>query len=138
MIYVRQEGKYGCVIACMAMILEMPYKTVNDKWISHNPKIGVSEGVDALAAVSFMFEMGWIGFTTYKTKGWTKEKREPSEWIKEFAPIHIVTTITTGPHAIVWYNGKIYDPNIDGEQDIRNYEVIGITGYYPLTSKGKG
>ena len=56
----------------------------------------------------------------------------PAEWIKPFAPVHIISAVTcNGPHSMIWLkDGRVYDPNIPAIHSINNYDVKGITGYW--------
>ena len=134
--YVSQLEKYGCAMACMAMILNVKYEDVKKLW---DMKYGTIEGVSDYMQASFLFSKGIVSFTTYQTEAWTQKKREPNEWIKSFAPVHIVTVITSlGVHALVWLNdGRVYDPNIRGVYSIKDYNVQSITGYWALNNFGK-
>lgn len=131
--YIRQEDKYGCALACMAMILGISYKEIKNMWPE---KYGTHEGVADFMQASFLFTKGYLNHTEYKTEAHTQRKRKPSEWIKPFAPMHIVSAITSnGPHALLWMSDRrVYDPNMRGIQKISDYNVQGITGYWELAN----
>ena len=130
--YVRQEETYGCSLACMAMILGISYKDIKAMW---DPKYGAKSGIAEFMRTSFLFTKGYIGHTEYKCEAHTQIIRNKEDWVKPFAPIHIVGVNTSnGPHAIIWCDGKIYDPNVQGIHDIELYDVYEITGYWKLNS----
>jgi len=135
--YVKQEQRYGCVFACIAMILELDYWTVRNDFAKHRFKkeLGIDEGISTTHdAISYLFKNGYVGYNQYATIGYSQYKRKPEEWIKEFAPIHIVSLELNGhSHACVWKNEIIYDPFREGEYKISDYEKINsITGFWKL------
>ena len=129
--YVTQKDKYGCALACMAMIVGITYNEIKCMWPE---KYGTNEGIADFMQVSFLFNHGYIGHTIYATEAHTQIKRADKQWIKPFAPIHIVSTITSnGPHAVVWHNnGDVDDPNNVRVKSIDDYKVVGITGYWKI------
>lgn len=132
-VYVPQEERYGCSLACMAMILNISYKEIRSMWPS--AKEGSECGIAEYKRTSFLFKYGFIGHTEYATEAYTQRKRTSEEWIKPFAPVHIVSCITNkGPHAIVWLNdGRVYDPDIEGVHLISEYsDIQEITGYWKI------
>jgi len=136
--YVKQEQKFGCVFACIAMILETDYWSVRNEFpeVRFGKKLGESEGIDIpYNALSYLFHKGYVGHTSYSTILYSQQKREPSEWIKEFAPIHLVSVISISgySHACVWKDGVIYDPSRLGKYTIKDYrEINSITGFWNI------
>jgi hypothetical protein len=126
--YVRQEEIYGCSLACMAMILGISYKEIKAMW---DPKYGATSGIAEFMRTSFLFTKGFISHTEFKCEAHTQRMRESEEWVKPFAPVHIAGVNTlNGPHAVVWFDEKVYDPNVPGEHKIQSYDVYEITGYW--------
>ncbi len=133
--YVPQLESHGCAIACVAMILDLPYKIVRSM-LPANRGFGDRNGMTDHDYISFMFRQGYIGMTVHAYESHTQIKRSPAEWIKPLAELNIVSVINEhGPHAILWVDGKIYDPN-DLRNDLRieGYNVQGITGFWKLSN----
>lgn len=134
---IKQEEKFGCAIACMAMILNKTYQELKTM-LPSNRGYGDKNGMDSQDQISFLFTQGFIGMTVYACESHTQRKRPPEEWVKPLAPINIVTCITeNGPHAILWVQGRVYDPNKSGVFSIKDYDVQGITGFWNLSADGK-
>jgi hypothetical protein len=136
--YVKQEQKYGCVFACIAMILGKDYWEIRNDFPKgrFGKEWGVDEGIaSTFDGVSYMFyKGGYSHHTVGEVIGYTQEKQEPEEWIKEFAPVHIVSLVLNGySHACVWEDGIIYDPYREGIYKITDYEKINsITGFWNI------
>jgi len=135
--YVKQEQKYGCGFSCIAMILNTDYWTVKNEFPKTrlDKELGAESGISVdFDAKSYLYQKGYIGYTVYETLGYLQKKREPKEWIKEFAPLHIISVVLNGhSHACVWKDGIIYDPFREGEYTIDDYEKIeSITGFWKL------
>lgn len=129
---VRQEEKFGCAIACMAMILGKSYAEVK-ALLPADRGYGDRNGMTSHDYISFLFRHGYVGMTVYQCESHTQIKREPDEWIKPLTEINIVSTITeNGAHAVLWIRGEIFDPNRDGVYSIGDYDVQGITGFWKL------
>lgn len=134
--YVRQEEKYGCAIACMAMVLHKTYQEVKDA-LPVDRGYGEKNGMTHEDYASFLFTVGYVSHTAYACIPYTQHIRKPDDWYLPIAPIHIVTTITeNGPHAVIWRQGIIYDPNKEGKFKIKDYNVQSITGIFPNIRRG--
>jgi hypothetical protein len=130
--HVRQQEPFGCAIAVMAMILGKSYAEVK-AMLPIERGYGNRNGMSNSDYISFLFLHGYVGMTVYACESHTQRKREPSEWIKPLAEINIVAAVTeNGPHALLWVDGKIYDPNKEGIYSIDDYNVYGITGFWKL------
>lgn len=135
--HVKQEQKYGCVFACIAMILDTDYWTVRNEFPKgiFGKEYGVDGGISITScALSYLFYKGWVGHVSYSRIGFSQIERSSEEWIKEFAPIHLVSVVLNGySHACVWKNGIVYDPFREGEYTIDDYEkVYSITGFWKI------
>lgn len=131
--YVRQGELYGCAIACIAMILNKSYREIRSMFPPERG-FGDRNGMTSHDYISFMFTWGYIGMTVHACESHTQRKREPNEWIHPLSEINIVSTITEhGPHAVLWINGIVYDPNKEGFFSIEDYNVQGITGFWKLS-----
>lgn len=130
--YVRQEEKFGCAIAVIAMILNKSYSEVKSM-LPTDRGYGDKNGMTDHDYISFMFTHGYVGMTVHAWEAHTQIKRANNEWVKPIAPINIVSVITeNGPHALLWIDNKIYDPNKQGVFNINEYNVQGITGFWNL------
>lgn len=127
--YVKQEDKFGCTVACMAMILDKTYQD-----IAYNfPAVNEKQGLCSMHYESFLFEHGYICYTLYPTIGWSQKKRE--NWpVEPFAPIHIVSVITNvnTSHAVIMDEvGRVYDPYKEGVFSLNDFSKINsITGFW--------
>jgi hypothetical protein len=136
---VKQEQKFGCVFACIAMILESDYWTVrNDFPVRRFSKnIGLEEGISTTSCgISYLFHKGYVGHSMYSTVGYSQRKMEIDEWVKEFAPVHIVSLVLNGyNHAVVLKDGIVYDPFREGKYTLSDYgEVNSITGFWKINN----
>ena len=136
--YIKQEQEFGCVFACIAMIVEIDYWTVRNGFPKYRFKkeLGKETGISATDdAESYLFYNGYVGHTNYSTVGFSQIKRKSNEWIKEFAPIHIVSVVLNGHiHACVLKDGIIYDPYREGKYTFEDYEKVNsITGFWSIS-----
>lgn len=129
--YVAQEEKFGCAIACMAMILGNTYQETK-ALLPDNRGFGNKNGLTSHDYISFLYKFGYIGMTVHACESHSQVIRKPKDWIKPLAGINIVSVINEhGLHAILWVDGKIYDPNdIRNYLKIEDYNVQGITGFW--------
>lgn len=135
--YVKQEQKYGCVFACIAMILNTDYWTVRNDFPKYRfgKELGKIEGISTTSdGLSYLFYNGYIGHTSYGIIGYSQVKQKPNEWIIEFAPLHIISVVLNGyNHACIWKDGVVYDPFREGIYTIDDYEKINsITGFWEI------
>lgn len=133
--HIKQEQKFGCVFACIAMVLESDYWTVRNEFPRgiFGKEYGKEEGVSASwSSISYLFSKGFVGFEMFKNEFHSQKNRD--NWLKEFAPIHIISLVLNGHnHACVWKNGIIYDPFRNGEYAISDYEKINsIIGFWKI------
>ncbi len=130
--YVGQKEKFGCAIACVAMILDKSYEETK-ALLPADRNYGNKNGLTSHDYISFLFHHGFVGLTVYSCESHTQRKREKSEWIKPLAEMNIVSVITeNGPHAVLWENGRVHDPNIIGIFAIEDFDVQAITGFWDL------
>lgn len=129
--YVKQVEPFGCAIACIAMVMGSSYKQVKDM-LPQDRGYGTRNGMTNEDYKSFLFNHGYIGITLYACEPFSQRIRPRNEWLIPVAPIHIVSVINEhGPHAIVWRQGKVFDPNKDGVFTISDYNnVQAVTGLY--------
>jgi len=128
--YVKQEQKLGCVIACIAMILEEDYWTIRNNFPKKRFKdeIGVDTGLSIeWDASSYLFEKGYICYTKWRNVFYSQEDRTEEDFLTEFAPIHILSVELHGhAHACILKDGIIYDPYREGEYTFKDYEKINM------------
>ena len=114
---VVQKDKYGCFIACIAMVTGKSYDEIKSMFPFD---INENRGADEFTQRSLLFELGYISQTFYETIAHTQKKRE---WpMKPFASWHIVSVITKAntPHVVFMdKNGLLIDP-LDG--DCKSFE----------------
>lgn len=137
--YVKQEQKLGCVFACIAMILETDYWTVRNDFPKERfgKELGKDECITITSdAISYLFYKGYVGHSSYSTIGYSQIQRKPDEWIKEFAPVHLISVVLNGySHACVWKDGIIFDPFREGKYTLNDYEKVhNITGFWKINN----
>jgi len=127
--YIKQKDKYGCAIACLAMVTGVSYDEILSMFPKGLPDRGISTEFQGR---SILFEHGFLSMTFYKTISHTQE--ENKEFGKPIAPIHIISVITNADtsHAVVMDDkGNIYDPFIEGVYKLSNYKkLVSITGVW--------
>lgn len=129
--YVAQRQKKDCMLACLAMILNIEYNKLHSMFWRDFDKTGLELeiGRDFLADSGFnIIEKRNFGFDVISNAR--------KEMWKPFAPIHLVKVRQwldrQSTHAIVMDGkGKIYDPGYRTAKKNSYYEVISVVGCFP-------
>lgn len=137
--HVKQEEPYGCVIACIAMILGKTYQEIKSM-LPTDRGYGNRNGMTSHDMISFLWLHGYIGLEFYKCESHTQRMRELNEWLKPVATFNKVSVINEyGPHAILWMpDGRVFDPNKYGVHSITDYkEYHSLTAFWNLSAVEK-
>jgi len=130
--YVEQREDWDCVIACLAMVTEIPYEFVLDDMQAYCDK-NEGTGIGDDAFYEFLAEHGFVVQTFYEF--YTPLQRNRVRWpLPPFAPIHVVGVIADGiEHSVVMtWNGVIYDPEDMAKVGLWEYEKVNeIVGIWP-------
>lgn len=129
--FIKQEEDYGCVIACMAMVLGETYSSVRRHFLNDFSKKGISfkETIGYLADKGFQIIHKEVGF--YNHIDFSRK-----EMLKPFAPVHIVLIRNCYDakmtHVVVMTNkGKILCPQETPEVEIKEcYQISDVWGFY--------
>ena len=127
--YIKQEQKYGCVIACLAMVLNTDYWTAKS-WFPEKDVTGKEIGTETGISIEFrggkvLYNHGYLIYTKYP--------KSISE-VEEFAPIHIISIDNDSghAHACVLKDGIIYDP-YKGIKKLSDYNKVNhIVGIWEI------
>jgi len=131
---VKQEEPYGCVIACIAMILGKSYQEIKNE-LPPNRGYGNKNGMISQDMISFLWQYGYIGLEFYKCESHSQRMMELNEWLKPVGVFNKVSIYNEyGPHAILWLpDGKIFDPNREGIHSINDYgNFQSLTAFWKL------
>lgn len=128
---VKQEEKFGCVLACLAMVLGKSYQEVRADFYHDFEKKGfkVETAIGYLADKGFQFIHKEVGF--YNRIDFSK-----SEMLRPFADCHLVRIKQffddPNTHLVVMdKNGKIFCPDGATEENIKSsYHIGDVWGIY--------
>ena len=128
---VKQEESFGCVIACMAMVLGCSYDEVRKDFVNDFNR----KGINADKAIGYLADKGFQ--TIHKKVGWYNNVDfSRKEMLKPFAPAHLLRIRAafdnTMTHLIVMTGkGKLICPQETPEKEIRQcYEISDVWGIY--------
>lgn len=128
---VQQKDRFGCVVACIAMITGRSYEEI--KAMFPNKDFSKSGIAIDFEGNSYLNEHGYLTRIIFPTIGYNQQKR--FAWIRPFAPVHIVRVISESgnSHAVVMdMYGDITDPFKEGVFALSDYDVKDITGIWKI------
>jgi hypothetical protein len=127
---VRQEDKYGCAVASLAMVTGKSYAEVRAAF-SHD---FTKEGVVFFAWEEYLTHSGYAVARKMQYDALKKSTREP--WPAEpFAGVHICEVLTdAGGHVVVMLrDGTVLDPATDEPRRLADYKSVNfVTGVYKV------
>lgn len=133
--FIKQENKYGCGIACIAMATNLSYndifKLVPLKITDFN-----KEGITPEYAQSILNELGYRNELRYRTVLHTQAKREDLRY--NFADILM---IQRGKHFLLSICNWVYDPALNFTEsysllEIPEKEIISVIGIWNKDTQG--
>src|SRR5688572_7230276 len=130
-IHVTQDEPYGCMIACLAMVLGKSYADVRKDFYTDFSQ----EGIEMEKAADYLAENGFTVIEKTMTN-WMHRDRVKKEMLRPFAPVHIVRfqQYTDAPfgHVVVMTNkGKFLCPQKSEEKVLmKSYAVSCVFGLY--------
>lgn len=154
--HVRQEGLWGCAIACFAMITGWSYRDVKSLFpdeVEHSEGLSQWEILQALSWFGYSFRIFGVG----KYRYWPHEqsagladhsekrhllalKKAGTDWpdLKD-APVLLVTVraADNGLHCVVVKSdGTVLDPFLDHLTTLDTYiEIVWVAGIYPIVPR---
>lgn len=135
--YVAQRRKTDCIIACLAMILNISLDNIEANFFTDFDSDKGGLKIDQ--TIDYLIDCGWfvIRKEGYGAINITQSRKEL--W-KPFAPIHLVKVKQWADrpttHAIIMTsNGKIYDPGDKKYIKKNYYEVLTVLGCFPPNPK---
>jgi hypothetical protein len=129
--FVKQEHKFGCAVACIAMVLNKNYSEIDKNFLNNFDVKGITFD-------SILHYLGENGFSVvYKTtRNYYEKDFAKKEMLRPFAPVHIIGVKpcfdSKSHHVVVMDNkGKIFCPQGIDEKEIKNsYEIVEVAGLY--------
>jgi hypothetical protein len=128
---ILQEERFGCTIACMAMVLDQTYAQVRQYFETDFDK----DGLDFEKIVEFLGDNG-LSILHKKSLNYAHKDIHRKELFKPFAPAHIVRVLpqfdNEFAHVIAMDSkGKIFCPSGETDATIRScYSVTDTIGLY--------
>jgi hypothetical protein len=134
--WVRQEDKYGCVIASIAMVTGKTYSEVKAMFTHHSYDFSKS-GLGGYDTDQCLAE---LGFATSRLYVNTLQGRRPeSEWPPQpFTGMHICQVIVNensqqGHSVVMLADGKVLDPETPEPKRLTDYyRVNNVAGVVPV------
>lgn len=128
-----QEEEAGCVVAALAMCVQLPYWELRSRLCNHYDFL--DEGLDWMAMHD---TLSALGYAWQQVARFDRRLRLEREWPpKPWAPVHLVhvTNLSnTGHHAVVLVpDGRVLDPWWGVIQGLHRYpKVYSVTGVYKV------
>jgi hypothetical protein len=118
---IRQADRYGCAIACTAMVTGLSYETVRDDWG------GAGTGHGFLTWSTYLANRGYATQHLWKHNSERKADRDP--WpLEPWADIHLCAVdagFGQGSHLVVLLrDGTVLDPATDEPRRLSDYKTI--------------
>jgi hypothetical protein len=130
--HVKQEHEFGCMVACIAMVLNRPYDKIWPEFRNDFNK----RGIDTSVAGNFICAQGW-SMIEQRGQGFSTTQLHNQLLMRPFAPVHIVAVqqfVDDSKHChafVMNYRGKIYEPKSPEIKTVEFYEVRHIMGFWP-------
>jgi len=128
---VNQTHKYGCSIACAAMVLNEEYDDLIKEFGNNFHK----GGIDEETLVDFISDRGY-SIIEKKVTVYSKKEFGREELLKPFAPIHIVRVRATADASLQHWvvmdkKGKLICPMEWTDKEVReSYRIMRTVGIY--------
>jgi hypothetical protein len=129
--FVKQEDRFGCAVACIAMATGRTYEDVSKDFAQDFNK----RGLFTRQITQYLADCGFQ--IIYKKVDFFNDiKFGRDELLKPFAPVHIVNVkqyfdAGSGHSVVMDKKGKIFCPNEVDEEEIKNaYCIDDVIGIY--------
>jgi hypothetical protein len=128
--YVKQLHHFGCVPACIAMILGKSYEEVIESFYNDFSKEGINNSITREYLTEYDLSVVFLDLQYL-----TKLDKARNTLHKPFADIHIISVKPNADdelnHSIIMdYQGEIFDPHSEDTKDLDEYfrvdYVLGI------------
>lgn len=128
---VSQKQKYGCGIACIAMILNMSYESVVKDFLNNFDE----EGMTTEILLNYIGDKG-CSVVQKTIQCYGKKDFARDEMLRPFAPAHILTIksrVDAMQHFVVMdHEGKFFCPDGLTDDQVGNaYLILENLGIYP-------
>jgi hypothetical protein len=128
--YVQQEHEFGCLVACIAMVLGWDYDDVVNHFYNDFDKKGISGDF----AKDFICEHGYSVIEKRGT-GYIHIEEHNKRMMQPFAPIHIVSVkqfidAKINHSFVMDAKGRHIDPHDKGITKVEFYEAQHVMGFW--------
>ena len=124
--YIKQRHKYGCGVACLAMVTGNSYETVRRAFTFDAAKTGLT----VQHMVHYLSSLGyWIQYKSMEPVGLINQQCTPMRSIADSHICMVQNSKTSKFHfVVVDSHGCLYDPADKTRTNLHNCKIISILG----------